>query len=257
MPISKTAFMDVVVMSILLILSSIIAFIVIPSVSAYTFDQQEQVCSTLNLSFVGCYEFWDSQNKSCLVYNYTNETIYLNNCTQCTENCSEQFDYKQQELDHEFRMAELNKEPVISTDSSGITKDDINDVISSVISSLNKPQTNSDSEIPPWLIWFLVIGSIVGYFLFKSFKRVTSQRFPDPSFSSGEPSPMINSPQLNPPIGDSYFNTDSKREGTADINNDSEVKNLKEKVKLLERQNELEDKLAREKENEREKEASI
>lgn len=94
----------------LLFLSGFILILVVVSVSAYeiTYEQQVAVCDDLNLSFAECYELW--------VYVESNNTCPV--CEECanlqcpivniSSECSQLFEFRQQEYNHLLEMAKLD-----------------------------------------------------------------------------------------------------------------------------------------------------
>jgi len=205
-------------------LSFIILVIFSGFVSSYTLDQQQQVCSTLNFSFVECYELWsfveDYENFTLECQpEYINVTKYVNQTIEIEGNCSEKLDWQKEIWDHEYRMSQLEKD---CPACEGISQTECDLQISQALSDSSPPGTDNDSS-EPWFFhpFALVLGGIIAFFVFKlGYKKFRnspqgfdlSQRYPPVPFGPNHHAPQVarhQPPALNDvsPAGDRPVDT--------------------------------------------------
>lgn len=166
--------------------SFLVFLLIVPSVCAYNFtiEDQNEVCSYLNFTFVNCFEFWniiESYNES---YVCEPEIVYVNvtNVTECEkEECSELLEHKQGLWTHEENLKALEKDCPKCDDCDSECESQVL-AIRRQYDDLIVDEEDSSSSIYTYLLIGLVL--IVGYFVYKKFFSVPHSPYIPPYIDS-------------------------------------------------------------------------
>lgn len=159
----------------LLFLLMLLLILIISNLSsAYTLEQQNQVCQVLNLSFTDCFYLWQNvqniQNGTfCPVHNQTNQTIYVNQTQNITifkeKNCSEELEFVKQADSTKIRLAEIDKGVAISPSPSipadYISKSNCDDKCAEAVARNQATKCPVSPGFDLWDYWYLIFPAIV------------------------------------------------------------------------------------------------
>lgn len=156
-------------------------FAFLPNVNAYTPEQQTEVCTTLNLSFVGCYEFWaynEANYSECSVCENQTITNCTNSTTEIKSNCSKELEFVKQADATAIRLAEIEKGvSELPKDVISIKECDLK--VADEVTKKTTTQTpdysnyNSQKETPDYFYWIgaIIVLAILGYFYQQNQKK--------------------------------------------------------------------------------------
>lgn len=179
----------------MILLIAFILLLIVPLVSAYSWDEKVEICDAYNYTLGECSTFWEIvSNLSLVTVEYVNQTIYVNVTSNCSDDLSE--------LEKIDEYAERGFEPVFENgiivnfrkvtaceDQVPECEEYMAEKVAEIKDQYSLPVEQEPVNTSRNTIYF-IIGLVVlvgGYFAYKKFKGSSGL----PNFMPNFPSPSV------------------------------------------------------------------